>query len=134
MKSLRLTYLTLSLAFFAAACSESSSSDGTSPDTRPAYVSLDMQTNFRNDQVRLTLDGKQIFDGRVTTDYSLSLASRIAFETVGGMHRLQAEITNSGIRRDLMIIIRDTMTVRLVYDPSGNGLSISTVPYLINYR
>ena len=134
MKSSPFTYMIIACALVAGGCSEPGTPSESPSDAAPAYASLDLQTDFRNDEVRITLDGKPVFDARVTTDPARSLASRIAITSSPGLHRVQAEVADTGVRTDLMISIQDTTTVRFVYDRTGGILQVSTVPFLIAYN
>ena len=53
-----------------------------------------LQSSFDQDHVRVELDGRTVFDGRVTTAHVAGLAERIELERPTGTHRIRVTVND----------------------------------------
>ncbi|MCX6145539.1 MAG: hypothetical protein NTZ35_20215 [Ignavibacteriales bacterium] len=114
MKPILLSLIALAV-FWQSGCSES-----TQPNAKEIFVSIEVESAFQNDLVRLHLNNETLLESRVTTNYSVSLAWSSGLRKLSNDTQfLYFEVTeygaNNGYRIDLT---NDTSTVTINFDKS----------------
>lgn len=91
-----LWYLSLLLSLL---LSMTSCNDAASPNTpAPTYtLQLDIQDWFRDDNLRISIDGKQILERRFNSNPSLGLAGIVSVSLSEGQHILSVECTTKNV-------------------------------------
>ena len=57
-------------------------------------LEVHLNNSFNDDRVRVKIDGHEVFDGRVTTNYVLSLAEVIQLTKSSGSHEIEVQVND----------------------------------------
>ncbi len=102
-------------------CKESTESSG-----KNVYVSIDVESAFQNDLVRVQLDNALLLESAVTTDNTISLAWSSGLRRLSGStHTLLFSIVDQGIHKEFNIgLTNDTTTVVIRFNRATSVISI----------
>jgi hypothetical protein len=116
MKPIFLFLIALTV-FWLSGCNES-----TQPNAKEVFVSIEIESAFQNDLVRLILDNKTLLESRVTTNYTVSLAWSSGLRPLSNdAHSLYFEAIEYGAHNSCSIdLTNDTSTVTISFDRSRN--------------
>lgn len=90
--------------------------EGQAGDLQAFEVHLNSQ--FSNDRVQVFIDGKEVFDERVTTLDVLSLAEVIALKRPAGHHRIEV-VVNRKERKAATFSLTEALYIHVWYRPEG---------------
>lgn len=109
---------------------------GPSIHTPPAVFRVDLQSQFFHDSVQVQVDGRIVFEGRVTTNNILSLAKSISVQATSGRHDVSVHVVHpyTGTEKDTTVFVKDTLTVAVNLDERSRTLYFALYPFLIPYR
>ena len=109
---------------------------GSAPRNSPAVFMIDLQAQFLDDSVRVLVDDRMVYEGRVTTFPLLGLARSIPVEGVSGTCWVRTQVVDPlpGTERDTAVTVGDTLTVAVTLDERSRTLYYTVYPYLIRYR
>jgi hypothetical protein len=127
----KLTWLVLPL-FILGGCKD----NGVTLQPSPAVFRVDLQSQFLDDSVRVTVDNRKVFSGRVTTNYSLGLAKSISVDASIGRHNVLVQVIHPyrGAEKDTTVSVMDTLTVAVTLDERSRTLYFHLYGFLIPYR
>lgn len=110
--------------------------NGVALQLSPAVFRVDLQSQFLDDSVRLTVDSQTVFSGRVTTNSSLGLARSISVDANIGEHNVLVEVIHPyrGAEKDTTVSVTDTLTVGVTLDERSRTLYFHLYRFLIPYR
>ena len=110
--------------------------DGVSYHPSAAVFRIDLQSQFLDDSVRVAVDSRIVFSGRVRTNYSLSLAKSISVDANAGQHDVLVQLVDPfwPTQKDTTVIISDTLTVAVSLDERSRTLYFYLYPFLLPYR
>lgn len=117
--------LSFCLACFVFACTQPSDP----VQQNPTVFAIDLTNGYQADTVEVTFDNVRIFSDVVTTDLLHELAKRITFSPGRGVHRIQVGVLNRQAFADTMIVIPDTLNVRVSYYEPNNRIYVNTYPF-----
>jgi hypothetical protein len=102
----------------------------------PAVFRVDLQWQFLDDSVRVTVDSRMVFSGRVTTNSSLGLAKSISVDGNIGQHEVLVQVVHPyrGAEKDTTVSVTDTLTVGVTLDERSRTLYFHLYPFVIPYR
>lgn len=112
-------------------------STGLDQDRNPAkaLVVLQLETDFRNDSVRVEFDSQPLFAGRVTTNFSIAIAWSSDVLTVpAGVHTVKVSVFANDIVGQVSPDLQDTMTVTANYNRQARQLEFRTYDHFILRR
>jgi hypothetical protein len=97
------------------------------------YVNIEIESAFQDDSVKLTLDNNILLEGRVTTDYTISLAWSSGLKKISRSHHtLHFAVVEFGMHGDYSIsTVNDTSTVLLRFDKSTKQITIKQIKGVI---
>ena len=97
---------------------------------------IDLQAQFLDDSVRVVVDSRIVFEGRVTTNNILSLAKAIPVEVPTGEHNVDVQVLHpyTGTDKDTTVMVKDTLTVAVTLDERSRTLYFNLYPFLVPYR
>jgi hypothetical protein len=104
------------------------------PPSGPPLFSIDLQSAFNRDTVRVTLDGAVIFQDTVTTSPLLGLGHRFSPQISRGSHTLGIDILNGSVDRDTAFNFSDTLTVAVNYDRTAARIMFTMYRSILYYR
>lgn len=64
-------------------------------DLNQIELEIHLTNSYEDDRVRVRLDGREVFDGRVTTDYTVSLAEVIHLKESAGPSEIEVLVNNT---------------------------------------
>lgn len=110
--------------------------NGSTLQPSPAVFRIDLQSQFLDDSVRVLVDTRIVFEGRVTTNYTLSLAKSLSVDASTGQHDVSVQVVHpyTGTEKDTAVIVKDTLTVAVNLDERSGMLYFTLYPFLIPYR
>jgi hypothetical protein len=114
----------------------SCSDRGSDLQLRPSLLSIDLQGGFSNDSIRVTVDGRVVFDGRATTNDILFLAHTFRLDVSRGRHTVLVQNLNPFwiTENDTTVTLTDTLTVAVNLDERSRSPVFTIHPFLIPYR
>ena len=120
------TFLTILISQIA--CEQTTES--ISPDM---YINIEIESAFQDDSVKLTLDNNILLEGRVATDYTISLAWSSGLKKLSrSNHTLHFAVVEFGVHRDYTIsTVNDTSTVLLRFDKNTKQITIKQIKGII---
>jgi hypothetical protein len=95
-------------------------SESTQPPMREVFVSLEVESAFQNDLVKLSVDGQTLLNSRISTNYVLSLAWSSGLQKISdAYHLLDFAVIEYGVREVYSIdVANDTSTITIRFDKS----------------
>jgi hypothetical protein len=102
----------------------------------PAVFQIDLQSHFVDDSVRVQVDSRIVFEGRVTTHDIFGLAKSISVDANTGPHDVRIQVVHpyTGSEKDTTIIVTDTLTVAVNIDERSRTLHFNLYPFLLLYE
>jgi hypothetical protein len=95
--------------------------------SKNALVAIQLESDFRDDSVKVELDSRQLFAGRVETNFSIHLAwSSDVLAIPAGVHTVRVSVFVSNIVGHISTDLHDTMTVTANYDRQTQQLEFRT--------
>lgn len=93
------------------------------------YVSYEIENDFQNDFVILTLDGGILLESRVTTNYTVSLAWSSGLQKLSRKnHILNFFVVEYGLQKDFQIdTSNDTSAVLISFHKNNNQIDIRQI-------
>jgi hypothetical protein len=91
-----------------------------------------LREGFENDSVKVILDDHLVYQNRVTTMRSLSLAGIIATPIIKGEHKISI-IINSELSRDTTFTANDTLIIAVRFS-DRSGIEYEFQDYITYYR
>ncbi len=108
--------------------------DGTEPKTKQAEIfQIHLQTEFKNNYVRVKFDQENVFDDTVSTNSNMSYAAIISLDVSQGQHYIQVLVDND-IQGDTTLIVGDSLYVLVRFDNSKKIIDFSTRKKPFPYR
>ncbi|MDP1677290.1 MAG: hypothetical protein Q8L88_10545 [Bacteroidota bacterium] len=109
------------VALLVISCEQSTESTG-----KDVYVDFDVESAFQNDLVKLQHDGKTLFESKVTTDYTISLAWSSGLQKFsGGKHVLLFSVVDYNTKKEFNIdLTNDTSTVLIRFNKESKLITI----------
>ncbi len=120
--------LALTLLFLTLGCEGQ-----TGPGQKNAFLSIDLRFDFQSDSVKVELDDQVVFNGNITTDWTVSNAKRLIQTVSHDSHRVEVFILNHDTHRDTIFSMQDTITVDVRYDRAKNKLSFLIYNRFVRY-
>lgn len=104
------------------------------PGEQDYYISIDVESGFLNDAVKLTLDNSTLLNSMVSTDYTINLAwSSGLINLSGDGHILNFTVPGYTLQEDYTIESSyDTSTVIIELDKDSYRVNISQSEGLIS--
>ncbi|MBP6671755.1 MAG: hypothetical protein KA247_01335 [Bacteroidetes bacterium] len=127
MIDIRMVVIAYSLGMIIVGCTRSNDAPVNSlPDM---YVSIELGSAFQDDSVRLMLDGKQLVDERISTNYTIGLAWSSGLQRMTrNSHFIHFDVPTYGARTDLLVsTVNDTSTVLLEFEPLSKQISVNQI-------
>jgi hypothetical protein len=120
-------------AFFTMLISQIACEQTTESISSDIYVNIEIESAFQDDSVKLTLDNNILLEGRVTTDYTISLAWSSGLKKISRSHHtLHFAVVEFGMHGDYSIsTVNDTSTVLLRFDKSTKQITIKQIKGVI---
>jgi hypothetical protein len=131
METMRyVSVLCLMAIMILSACNESSTE---SAQSKPLFT-IDLNTSFRSDSVKVELDGAVVFNDTTSTYPMSIIASRIATDVIFGEHRVKVSIVNKNVSyEESVTIATDTLTLGVFYDRGSSKISFTKLTFLPFY-
>lgn len=82
---------------------------------------IHLQHHFNDTYVYLKIDDKNIFSGKLNTDYIINLAAVITPQIENGYHTIQAYIESN--TADTSFTLRDSLIIGITYNESPNNIA-----------
>jgi hypothetical protein len=98
-----------------------------------AWFSVDLQSDFQNDSVRVTVDNNKVLDKRITTNMSLGLAEIVPCTLTTGTHTIKIEMPEKSIAKDSTVDLQGDFTFAVVYNNSISQLSFQVYHFRLFY-
>ncbi len=126
----------LSLLFLSLIVIVGCKEEGSPVQPLPAVFRVDLQQGFQDDYVRVSVDNRFVFEGRVTTDHILSLARSLSVDAGSGPHDVLVRVLSPypPTENDTTVVVKDTLTVAVNLDRGDRKMSFALYPFLIPYR
>jgi hypothetical protein len=109
---------------------------GPGVQSSPAVFQVDLQTQFSDDSVRVLIDSRCVFEGRVTTHLGQGLARSLSVDGQAGRHNVRVHVVHpfTGTEKDTTLVVTDTLTLAVNLDERSRTLYFALYPFLIPYR
>ena len=110
-----------------------SCTESTGPTGKDMYISIDVESAFQNDPVRLQLDGTSLLDSTVTTNYTINLAWSSGLRRLEGpMHTLVFGIVGTHLQKSYTFDSSlDTSTVLIRFNRTAGIITIERIKGLL---
>lgn len=114
------------LVFLVTLISQIGCKQATESTASDIYMSFEIESDFQNDSVKVTLNENILLDSRVTTNYTIGLAWSSGLQRLSRVSRiLHFAVVEYGVQKDYKIdITNDTSTVLLRFDKITKQISI----------
>ena len=109
---------------------------GSTLQPSPVVFRIDLQSQFLEDSVRVLVDSRIVFEGRVTTNFTLGLAKSLSVDPSAGQHDVRVQVVHpyTGTEKDTAVVVEDTLTVAVNLDERSRMLYFTLYPFLVPYR
>ncbi len=96
--------------------------------TEPTASSLELGTGFRDDEVTILLDGREVWHGReISTDYSVGLAAVVPLPTGGETVEVHVGSRATGVARLADAAASESGRLRVDLDRAG-AMALAPAP------
>lgn len=85
-------------------------------DAGPGTLKIHLQNNFYGERVRIEIDGEEVFNKSVVTDFRLSFAEAFHLERPRGEHRIRVVVADSASKEQLFVL-QDELFIGVRYYP-----------------
>lgn len=101
----------------------------TSPLVTPAWISIEVGSDYQNDYITLNFNDSLLTQGRVTTNFSISAAwlSGLIKRNEGDVH-VGIVLPEFQLQKDTTFFLRDTMSIEINFDRTNRTLSFWVHP------
>jgi hypothetical protein len=115
----------LFLAILNLSCKQSSE-----PTSINALSRIDLESDFRNDSVKVEFDSQSLFVGRVTTDHAVSAAwTSSRLDITAGIHTIKLTVYTDSVSNQISTKIQDTVIVAVRYERQTKQINFQMYNY-----